>query len=141
MVGKSMHKKKKDLPKSAKSLMFFVAPRRFPSASLWASSLLPNRLRNGMSWTRLKKKELTHTSRLPQKKRWRPQGDLNPCRRRERPVSWTRLDDGDAMEETNSLYVATVGAFAPELVLMSNLVGRAGVEPTTNGLKVRCSTI
>ena len=27
---------------------------------------------------------------------WRPQGDLNPCRRRERPVSWARLDDGDA---------------------------------------------
>ncbi len=27
---------------------------------------------------------------------WRPQGDLNPCRRRERAVSWARLDDGDA---------------------------------------------
>jgi hypothetical protein len=29
-------------------------------------------------------------------KKWRPQGDLNPCRRRERAVSWARLDDGDA---------------------------------------------
>ena len=28
--------------------------------------------------------------------KWRPQGDLNPCRRRERAVSWARLDDGDA---------------------------------------------
>ncbi len=27
---------------------------------------------------------------------WRPQGDLNPCRLRERQVSWARLDDGDA---------------------------------------------
>ena len=31
-----------------------------------------------------------------EEKKWRPQGDLNPCRRRERAVSWTRLDDGDA---------------------------------------------
>ena len=29
--------------------------------------------------------------------KWRPQGDLNPCRRRERAVSWARLDDGDAV--------------------------------------------
>ncbi len=28
--------------------------------------------------------------------KWRPQGDLNPCRLRERQVSWARLDDGDA---------------------------------------------
>ena len=26
---------------------------------------------------------------------WRPRRDLNPCCRRERPVSWARLDDGD----------------------------------------------
>ena len=26
---------------------------------------------------------------------WRPQGDLNPRYRRERAVSWARLDDGD----------------------------------------------
>jgi hypothetical protein len=28
---------------------------------------------------------------------WRPQPDSNRCCRRERPVSWTGLDDGDAM--------------------------------------------
>ena len=28
-------------------------------------------------------------------KKWRPQRDSNPRRRRERPVSWARLDDGD----------------------------------------------
>ena len=27
--------------------------------------------------------------------RWRPRRDLNPCYRRERPVSWADLDDGD----------------------------------------------
>ena len=26
---------------------------------------------------------------------WRPRRDLNPCYRRERPVSWAGLDDGD----------------------------------------------
>ena len=29
---------------------------------------------------------------------WRPRRDLNPCCRRERPVSWARLDDGDPCE-------------------------------------------
>jgi hypothetical protein len=29
----------------------------------------------------------------------RPRRDLNPCRRRERPVSWARLDDGDVILE------------------------------------------
>ena len=28
---------------------------------------------------------------------WRPQADLNRCCRRERPVSWTWLDDGDVI--------------------------------------------
>jgi hypothetical protein len=30
---------------------------------------------------------------------WRPRRDLNPCCRRERPMSWARLDDGDANGE------------------------------------------
>lgn len=37
---------------------------------------------------------------------WRPLGDLNPRRRRERAVSWAGLDEGD-------------------------MVSRVGVEPTT----------
>ena len=28
---------------------------------------------------------------------WRPRRDLNPCYRRERPVSWAELDDGDVL--------------------------------------------
>jgi integrase len=46
----------------------------------------------------------------------RPRRDLNPCCRRERPVSWARLDDRDVM------------------------VSRAGFEPATLCLKGRCST-
>jgi hypothetical protein len=39
---------------------------------------------------------------------WRPRRDLNSCRRRERPVSWTWLDDGD---EKNNI-VAVGGSCA-----------------------------
>ncbi len=42
---------------------------------------------------------------------WRPRRDLNSCYRRERPVSWARLDDGD-------------------------MVGHAGFEPAALCLKV-----
>ena len=35
------------------------------------------------------------TGRMKIKENWRPQRDSNPRRRRERPVSWARLDDGD----------------------------------------------
>ncbi len=51
-------------------------------------------------------------------KSWRPQPDLNRCCRRERPVSWTRLDDGDSLV----------------------LVGRARLERATLCLKGRYST-
>jgi hypothetical protein len=47
-----------------------------------------------------------------EEKIWRPRRDLNPCYRRERPVSWAELDDGDV------------------------LVSRAGFEPATLCLKV-----
>jgi hypothetical protein len=53
---------------------------------------------------------------LSNRKGWRPRRDLNPCYRRERPVSWAGLDDGDAV------------------------MSRAGFEPATLCLKGRCST-
>ena len=34
---------------------------------------------------------------LSSRKLWRPRRDLNPCYRRERPVSWAELDDGDVL--------------------------------------------
>jgi hypothetical protein len=57
---------------------------------------------------------------------WRPQGDLNPRRRRERAVSWARLDDGDARKN--------------KIPYQINLVSRDGLEPSTRTLKVYCST-
>ena len=50
----------------------------------------------------------------------RPRRDLNPCYRRERPVSWAGLDDGDSNA--------------------SRYLSRLGIEPRTLGLKGRCST-
>ena len=93
-----------------------------------------------------------------EKRMWRPQGDLNPCRRRERPVSWTRLDDGDA-----SIILFTfrfvAGVTRLELAASSvtgwrsnqtelhprnpkgcQVVPRGGIEPPTRGFSVPCST-
>ena len=56
----------------------------------------------------------------------RPRRDLNPCYRRERPVSWAGLDDGD-------------GAISRNL-RDRPCMSRLGLEPRTLGLKGRCST-
>ncbi len=64
-----------------------------------------------MNWTVSRYNRRT-TKKAPEKKFspglsvWRPLGDLNPRRRRERAVSWAGLDEGD-------------------------VVSRVGVEPTT----------
>ena len=48
--------------------------------------------------------------------KWRPQGDSNPRRRRERAVSWARLDDGD---------------FSGKHHNYKRKVSREGIEPST----------
>ena len=48
-----------------------------------------------MAWAGKPKIEKELADYLAPRNIWRPQGDLNPCYRRERPVSWARLDDGD----------------------------------------------
>ena len=48
---------------------------------------------------------------------WRPQRDLNSRRRRERPVSWARLDDGDVLSFFNFIW--------------NGKVSREGIEPST----------
>ena len=55
---------------------------------------------------------------------WRPQGDSNPRRRRERAVSWARLDDRDL------IYVKPLWKLYPQ-VLLSKMVSRTGIEPVT----------
>ena len=54
---------------------------------------------------------------------WRPQGDSNPCCRRERAVSLAGLDDGDGRDRC-----------------FGYVVGRAGLEPAALCLKGRYST-
>ena len=58
-------------------------------------------------------------------KKWRPQGDLNPRRRREKAVSWARLDDGDV-------------SFSK--LDFQKKMSSPGFEPGTRTLKVCCST-
>lgn len=54
---------------------------------------------------------------------WRPQGDSNPRRRRERPVSWARLDDRDLNFKSLREVTPQDAAF--------KMVSRGGIEPTT----------
>jgi hypothetical protein len=62
--------------------------------------------------TEISEDDFANTKRVNEGGIWRPRRDLNPCYRRERPVSWAELDDGDV------------------------LVSRAGFEPATLCLKV-----
>ncbi len=48
-----------------------------------------------VKFTSQKKKLSTHQEVLSFNSDWRPLPDLNRCRRRERAVSWARLDEGD----------------------------------------------
>ena len=71
------------------------------------------------------KKFITSFQVFLETKKWRPQGDSNPRRRRERAVSWARLDDGD---------------FSGKHHNYKRKVSREGIEPSTTWLKVKCST-
>ena len=62
--------------------------------------------------TEISEDDFANAKRVNEGEIWRPRRDLNPCYRRERPVSWAELDDGDV------------------------LVSRAGFEPATLCLKV-----
>ena len=62
--------------------------------------------------TEISEDDFANAKRVNEGGIWRPRRDLNPCYRRERPVSWAELDDGDV------------------------LVSRAGFEPATLCLKV-----
>jgi hypothetical protein len=56
---------------------------------------------------------------------WRPQPDLNRCYRRERPVSWTWLDDGD-VTKLNNVWMVTVEVFTSERVRAGFRISDAG---------------
>jgi hypothetical protein len=78
---------------------------RFDRLRLRRSRLRPLRRGTGLARsTRSRFSSLTGRRPVPvqiplgtKTKEWRPQGDLNPRRRRERAVSLAGLDDGDAM--------------------------------------------
>ena len=63
----------------------------------------------------IQKNHYKHSGLLEAKK-WRPQGDSNPRRRRERAVSWARLDDGDFPDKHHNY---------------KRKVSREGIEPST----------
>ena len=74
---------------------------------------LPRRIRVvfssvARSATDEQKKPATHWE-LRALKKWRPHGDSNPGSHRERVVSWTGLDDGDAKNERGANLGSQVG--------------------------------
>ena len=74
------------------------------------------------------KNPATHTSYgVPE---WYALGDSNPCRRRERAVSWTRLD------EERIQTMLSRGKGSP----VETLAGVGGFEPPNDGIRTRCLT-
>ncbi len=55
--------------------------------------VVPLEKRDAQTWPQ--KSGVTKWKLPNDNKNWRPQPDLNRCCRRERPMSWTWLDDGD----------------------------------------------
>ena len=64
---------------------------------------------------------------------WRPRRDLNPCRRRERPVSWARLDDGDFVGHVEPDVVAQI----EDLIHGVNIAQGQPKNPSIRGPDIR----
>lgn len=60
---------------------------------------------------------------------WRPQGDLNPCRLRERQVSWARLDDGDALYGAEAVCLQREEVFKVRPMIRQAFCTRKGTFP------------
>ncbi len=75
-----------------------------------------------LNWTN--EKEKPHCRHSEAFFNWRPQGDSNPRRRRERAVSWARLDDRDL-----SILKPPQEMFPQSVAL--KVVSRTGIEPVT----------
>ena len=83
-----------ELATKAKSLWESRSPLE---RRMFLEKLLSNPVLDGLSISFDWKKPFGVIAQMTRNGKWRPQGDLNPCYRRERAMSWTRLDDGDAI--------------------------------------------